>query len=381
MRVLWWIVLAFTGCGSSEPQPFGFRKHVIDPAFRAEGVAIFDVNRDGRLDIVTRELWYAGPSFSEWHELRTPLAWDPLSEYAATFHAMHADVDADGYDDLIVFGFPGTDSQWCRNPRISAAHWDCHTITAINAGESPQRHDVLGGGGPALVTGIGGFGPDRALAIVTPGELGALWTVEPVSLPDFAPASAHGLGVFDINGDGRLDIVTGSGWFEQGVDPVERWRWHATEICPNNCAHILGHDIDGDGRMDLLGTSPHGYGSWWFEQTGPREAPTFVPHLIDDTISQGHAAQLADLDGDGQPELVTGKRWYAHFAGDPGTDDPVVLVMYKFAREADGVTWTRFDIDDDSGVGNEFDVVDVDNDGKLDIVTATRKGVFWFQQR
>jgi hypothetical protein len=157
--------------------------------------------------------------------------------------------------------------------------------------------------------------------------------------------------------------------------------WHETEISKNNIAHISGYDFNADGRVDLIGSSPHNYGVWWLEQTGPVEAPTFVKHLIDDTISQTHAAVLADMDGDGLPDLVTGKRWYAHFAGDPGLDEPVVLVVYRLTRDASGEpVFTRFDVDNDSGVGNEFDVIDLDNDGKRDIVTATRKGVFWFEQ-
>lgn len=361
-----------------------FERHVIDTAFRAEGVTVFDVNHDGALDLVTEELWYAGPDFVP-HEVRMPRAYNPDTEYAHCFHAFHRDVDTDGFDDLIVVGPPGNDAGWCRNPQGADVHWDCHPIidnaATMTAGESPAMVDVFATGAPSLVMGLD---PERFLALVTPGaspEL--LWDVEAVSARGFLPAAQHGLGLVDINADGRLDVVTGAGWLEQPAVPAGAWPWHPVEICPNNCAHIAGFDINADGLVDLVGTSPHGYGAWWFEQriASAGAEPTFTPHLIDDTVSQTHAARLVDLDGDGAPELITGKRWRAHFMGDPGTDDPIVLVVYQYARAEGAVTWTRIDVDADSGIGNQFEVIDVSADGKPDIVVATRKGVFVFTQR
>lgn len=381
MRLLVVVPLLVAACGDDDaPVPFGFTKHVLDSAFRAEGVTTFDVDHDGNLDLVTRELWWAGPRFTQSYQLREPMSFDTQTQYATSFHAEHIDANGDGYEDLVTWGFPGNESHWCRNPQGRDEHWECSLIAMNNPGETPQRIDVFADGTPRLVTGIGA-GTERVLALVSPQNDGATWAVQPVSPPDFEPAQHHGLGGVDVNGDGRLDLVTGAGWLEHPVDVAGPWIWHPTEISMNNITHIGGHDFNGDGRVDLIGTSPHNRGVWWFEQTGPADAPTFVKHLIDDTISQTHASVLADMDGDGQPDLVTGKRWYAHFAGDPGIDEPVVLVVFRYTRAADGsLTWTRFEVDNDSGVGNEFDVVDLDGDGKLDIVAATRKGVFWFEQ-
>jgi len=374
------ILLLFGACSDRAAIPFGFTKHVLDTQFRAEGVTTFDVDHDDHLDIVTRELWWAGPTYTKSYALHEPMAFDAQTQYAASFHAEHIDADGDGYQDLVTWGFPGNESQWCRNPQGRDEPWECSLIAANTPGETPQRFDLFGNGMAQLVMG-NGAGTDRVLALVSPEAGAATWSIQPVSPLDFEPAQHHGLGAVDINGDERLDLVTGAGWLEQPVGASGEWPWHPTEISMNNIAHISGYDFTGDGRMDLIGTSPHNRGVWWFEQTGPVDAPIFVKHLIDETISQTHAAVLADMDDDGHPDLVTGKRWYAHFAGDPGIDEPVVLVMYRYTPAADGSPmWTRMEIDGDSGVGNEFDVVDLDKDGKLDIVTATRKGVFWFEQ-
>ena len=367
------LVAGIAGCGDNLEVPFGFDKHVLDPVFRSEGVTVFDVDQDGHLDIVTGEQWHIGPAFTHARDLRDPQMWDPTMAYARGFLVFHQDVDADGYLDLVVSHGPGNKLEWCRNPLGQDEHWACHPVLGTMAGESPQYVDLFGTG-PTLLAGVE---PGRTLGLLTPGVLDQPWTVQPLSTPDFLPVAQHGLGTVDINGDGKLDVVTGAGWLEQpAIAASGPWPWHPVEICLNNCAHITGFDITGDGLVDLLGASPHGYGAWWWEQVAGGQ---FVRHDIDDTVSQNHAAQLADLDRDGVPELVTGKRWLAHLSGDPGTDDPVLLVIYKLDRAT--MTWTRLQIDDDSGVGNQFEVVDVDRDGKLDIVTSTKKGLFWFEQR
>jgi hypothetical protein len=367
------LLVVLAGCGDNLEVPFGFDKHTLDPVFRSEGVTVFDVDKDGHLDIVTAEQWHAGPTFSRVHDLREPQMWDPTTAYAHGFLVFHHDVDADGYSDIVVSTGPGNKLEWCNNPQGRDEHWPCHPVLDVMAGESPQYVDLFGAG-PALLAGVE---PGRTLGLLTPGVLDQPWIVQPLSTPDFLPVAQHGLGAVDINGDGKLDVVTGSGWLEQPALPSSApWPWHPVEICVNSCAHITGFDITGDGLVDLLGASPHGYGTWWFEQVSGGQ---FVRHDIDDTVSQNHAAQLADLDRDGIPELVTGKRWLAHLSGDPGTDDPVVLVIYKLDRAT--LTWTRIQVDDDSGVGNQFEIVDVDRDGRLDIVTSTKKGLFWFEQR
>jgi hypothetical protein len=380
------VAIAAASCArADEPARRGslrFDKRVIDPAFRSEGVTVFDVDRDGHLDIVTEEQWYRGPELTP-HPLRAPRAWDPYTEYAHCFAAFHDDVDRDGYEDLIVFGPPGEDASWCQNPRGEEGTWACHTIAPSASGESPFLADVLGDGKRRLFMGIE---PERLLGWMVPGPSeDAPWTMRSITEPGFPMAARyeHGLGLGDVNGDGRADILTGSGWLEQPADPgAALWTWHPVEICPNNCAHMFAYDVSGDGLADLVGTSPHGYGAFWWEQRrGAEGGVSFVRHEIDLTSSQNHAARFVDLDGDGRPELVTGKRWYAHFTQDPGALEPALLLLYRFEREGGTVRWTRTVIDDDSGIGSQFEIVDVDGDGWLDVVVSNKKGLTLFRQR
>jgi hypothetical protein len=77
---------------------------------------------------------------------------------------------------------------------------------------------------------------------------------------------------------------------------------------------------------------------------------------------------------------VTGRRYLAHNGRDPGEDQPPVLVWYELQRTPEGPVWKRHLIDEDSGVGTQFEVGDVNNDGLLDIVISNKRGTFLLEQ-
>ncbi|HEY5934842.1 MAG TPA: hypothetical protein VIU61_09410, partial [Kofleriaceae bacterium] len=119
------LLLALAACGD-DASGVTFTRHVIDSAYRAEGVTYMDVDHDGHYDLITSELWYAGPDFMTRHEVREPREWEPLTEYVESYGAFHSDVDADTFEDLIVITPPGEQARWCRNPQGQDVHWDCH---------------------------------------------------------------------------------------------------------------------------------------------------------------------------------------------------------------------------------------------------------------
>jgi hypothetical protein len=142
------------------------------------------------------------------------------------------------------------------------------------------------------------------------------------------------------------------------------------------------YDVNGDGLADIVASAAHAVGVWWFEQRVASGARTFVKHAIDASFSQSHALDIGDLDGDGLADVVTGKRRWAHGpTGDPEPNAPGVLYWFQPRRTATGVTWAKHLIDDTSGVGNQVVVGEIDGDGRLDIASANKHGVFVFVQR
>jgi hypothetical protein len=103
---------------------------------------------------------------------------------------------------------------------------------------------------------------------------------------------------------------------------------------------------------------------------------TWEKHLIDKSWSQPHFMVMADIDNDGQKELITGKRYYAHNGHDPGEDDGECIYYYKFDKGTQ--QWTRFLVSEGGRVGFGINtvVVDIDGDGDLDIVAPGKSGLY-----
>lgn len=353
-----------------------FKKITLTNDFIAEGVTIADVNKDGKTDVLAGTYWFEAPSWKQ-HELAPPEKFK-TTEYSNSFLHFAMDVNQDGWMDFIRVRFPGEPATWYENPKNKKGHWKQHTIYHSVGNESPALFDIDGDGKKDLVCADS---EKRKIVWVSPPrtKTDTAWTAYTISSDTLRGTHkyTHGLGFGDINLDGRTDVVFREGWWEAPADRTQSdWTFHPANL-GKECAQMYVLDLDGDGDQDVVSSSAHDYGMWWYEQDKKGDSTTWVKHDIYNKFSQTHSLKLADLNGDGHPDLITGKRYYAHNGHDPGAEEPAVLYWFEF-KPGKEPQWVSHEIDNNSGSGLNLIVDDINKDKLVDIVTSNKKGVFVF---
>ncbi|MBW3628638.1 MAG: VCBS repeat-containing protein, partial [Gemmatimonadetes bacterium] len=323
-----------------------FRLQQLDEFSYAWDAAVADVNQDGQVDIVAGPFYYLGPEFTQRREFFLSETHSPGTDYVMNMMAYAHDFNGDRWPDILMGAYGARPMHLYINPRGERRRWDRHVVLPGIASELTLLQDMDADGRPEAI-----FVADQTLVFAKydPANPTA-WTVHPIS--ERGMTYGHGFGVGDITGDGKLEVLQPAGWWEQPAGGVAagRWTYHPQEFARWSRSQVAGggnmavFDVDGDGRNDVVTSlNAHGWGLAWFKQT--RDAGgkiAFERHMIMDDFSAQNAGGVtfaglhagvvpADIDADGVLDFVTGKRFWGHLDGytDADAQSPAVIYWYR----------------------------------------------------
>ena len=394
-----------------------FEKQELTPAYWSEGADFGDFNQDGHLDVVSGPHIFLGPDFShryEYYPAVAPTKRQPNDHSIYSndnFFAFVFDFNSDGWPDVLTVGLPNTEAYWYQNPGNSFSgpapdrpdHWARHFVIDRVKNEAPNFVDITGDGVPELLMAYSrhyGYASPNPVAPTLP------WVFHPISTSEeVVHHYTHGLGYGDVDGDGRTDVLHGDGWLQQpsSLQGDPDWAFHPYPFAERGGpglfdgltggAQMYAYDVNGDGLNDVITSlDAHGWGLSWYEQSRTGEQITFQEHVLlskEETntdnpygvqFSQLHAVELADIDGDGLKDIVTGKTYRAHDFGDPGARQAPVIYYFRLTRQDGQAEFVPHLIDDQAGIGRRLVSGDLNGDGLLDLVVGNKFGTFVFTQ-
>lgn len=359
----------------------------------SEGCAVIDVNGDGKLDITSGQNWYEAPDWKKHTGLR-PGA-ERSGEFISNSGEYAVDLNKDGKLDLISSGWMTEGVYWYENSGKVGEPWKETKIAPSTWTEGLIVEDIDGDDDVDVLISHWGAKPDQGVTWVEQRE-GLQWVTHIVG----QRGDYHGIGLGDINMDGRKDIVTPHGWYEAPENRSKGiWNFHDDYKCESEVSiRMIVTDVNEDGLNDIIYGHGHNYGLFWLEQTagsGGSEGRGFKRHVIEDSYSQLHTLVLGDVNQDGKLDLVTGKRLRGHGDDDPGSFDPLFVFWYdiqggKFERHI--LSYNNLPHYDRSGIPNPVPnyaigtgmnilVVDMTGDGRNEVIVAGKSGIYMFLNR
>ena len=365
----------------------------------SECASVADFDGDGDMDLAAGRNWYEAPDWKKHEDFRDGAETngpetDDNSEFAM-------DVNRDGRPDVVSSGWMRMKGAfWYENPGPeglkSGAKWKATRFHAAKNMEGVIHGDIDGDGDDDILCNHWAPVPGQEMTWYESIDK-APWLVEHRVGTE---GEHHGNGLGDINGDDRTDIVTPFGWYEQpakaGKGP---WPFHADYTFERDgryapASHpMLVYDVNEDGINDIIVGSSHTYGLAWIEQKVDGDGKrSFAQHWAETDYGQFHTIAMGDLNGDGKPDLVSGKRLFAHHGRDTSCYEP----LFAFWYDIDGGKFTRHILSFNHlpwypgkknhnpppngaiAVGMKVYVIDMDKDGRNDVVAPGKSGLYVF---
>ena len=177
---------------------------------------------------------------------------------------------------------------------------------------------------------------------------------------------AYDVAIADLDGDGDLDVA-GSGWrisnqfaWFENRDGV--WVKHIIDDDAPESRAVCAADVNGNGLIDIVGTASKRGEVAWYQNDGSPGIGPWPKHVISEHFHGAFEAIAADLDGDGQVEVVA-TAW-----GDRGR-----VALFKHRGDPRG-SWDMQILKDNWARANMVIVADLDGDGRLDVAACAERG-------
>lgn len=373
MRSLIVVSLLVSLCSYATAGDLQFKKHVINAKTDYSAAALIDVNHDGRLDVVCGGDWYEAPNWKKHFVAKVPR----IGGRPDGFSHLEFDVNRDGWTDVITVNYRSRSIKWMEHPGKDGGEWKLRTVIEPGPMETGRLVDVDGDGQLDLLPNGRNFAAWWEFRWGKAANSDPAWIRN--ELPKEANGHGAGFGDIDGDGRSDIvgqngwlkapaDARKGK-WQWNPEFKIERGSVPMLVVDP---------DEDGDNDIVWCSAHGFGV-YWLEQTQNTDGTRKWHRHAIDTSWSQGHAPLWADMDGDGRGELIAGKRYMAHGGSDPGAYDPMNVYRYQFNLTTKTWDRWTISQGDRVSMGLDPKIADIDNDGDLDLMTSGRSGLYWLE--
>lgn len=292
-----------------------------------------------------------------------------------------ADIDGDG--DLDVVG-AGSDAlaevgyiRWWENTDGSGTSWIEHSVDSVEDGVSLTTADVDGDDDLDIIGGYDGTNHFYVAWWENNDGLGGSWTDHTVDYWMFEYANA--IFTADIDGDDDEDLVTLAWfygdviWYQNTDGTGTSWSPHTVDGSYNSAHGGDGADMDGDGDLDIVGSQGNGGDiNWWENING--NGLEWTEHTVAGSLEASvYTVYAADIDGDDDPDLIG--------AAHNPWDEVAGYITWWENLDSLGTDWTEHGVDEDFAGAVSVFAADLDGDSDLDLLGAASMGdqITWWE--